>query len=197
SFLYTRGMNYPYRLSTLKLASDFDLPGLVPWNGPADAPADIVIRLGLTPARLEAPDHVAPVFQTQGRDRHLLLLPGTGRILVQAGREVTVEPEPGADPSVLRAILTGPIQAVLWHQRGHLPLCGNAVLVEGRAIALVGPAAAGKSTLAARLTMRGHTPIADGLCVIDISEPQVSVLPGTPHLQLWRDALDHLGIATN
>ena len=68
-----------------------------------------MIRLGQTPARLEAADHVAPLFQTQGRNRYLLLLPGIGRILVQAGREVTVEPEPGADPSVLRAILTGPI----------------------------------------------------------------------------------------
>src|SRR5205085_3468244 len=74
----------------------------------------------------------------------------------------------------------------------------NAVRVEGRAIALVGPAAAGKSALAARLSMQGHMPIADGLCAIDISEEgPVTVLPGTPHLQLWRDALDHLGIATN
>ena len=52
-------MSYPYRLSGLKLASDLDLPGLMPWNGRADTPADIVIRLGQTPTRLEAADHVA------------------------------------------------------------------------------------------------------------------------------------------
>jgi hypothetical protein len=191
-------MSYAYRLSGLKLASDFDLPGLMPWNGPADAPADIVIRLGRTPARLEAADHVAPVFQTQGGNRYLLLLPGTGRMLVREGCEVTVEPEPGADQTAIRGILTGPIQAVLWHQRGRWPLCGNAVLVDGRAVALVGPSASGKSTLAARLSMRGHRPIADGVCVIDASDERpVAALPGMPHLQLWRDALDHLGIATN
>jgi hypothetical protein len=191
-------MSYAYRLSKLKLASDFDLPGLTPWNGPADAPADIVIRLGQTPARLEAADHVAPVFQIQGGNRYLLLLPGTGRMLVRDGCDVTVEPEPGADLTAICAILAGPIQAVLWHQRGRLPLCGNAVVVDGKAIALVGPAASGKSTLAARLSMKGHLPMADGLCVIDAAaERPVAVLPGMPHLQLWRDALDHLGIATN
>jgi hypothetical protein len=191
-------MSYAYRLSGLKLASDFDLPGLMPWNGRVDASSDIVIRLGRTPVRLEAADHVAPVFQTQGGNRYLLLLPGTARMLVQEGCEVTVEPEPDADPTAIRAILAGPIQAVLWHQRGFLPLCGNAVVVDGGAVALVGPSAAGKSTLAARLSIKGHTPIADGLCVIDASEEgPVSVLPGIPHLQLWRDTLDHLGIATN
>jgi hypothetical protein len=190
-------MSYAYCLSTLKLASDFDLPGLVPWHGPADARSDIVIRLGRTPARLEPADHIAPVFQTQGRNRYLLLLPGAGRMLVREGCEVTVEPEPGADPTVIRAILAGPIQAVLWHQRGRLPLCGNAVVVDGRAIALVGPSASGKSTLTARLSMKGHRPMADGLCVIDASdEHPLTVLPGMPHLQLWRDALDHLGIGT-
>jgi hypothetical protein len=191
-------MSYAYRLSGLKLASDFDLPGLMPWNGPAGASSDIVIRLGRTPARLEVADHVAPVFQTQGSNRYLLLLPGTGRMLVREGCEVIVEPEPGADLTAIRAILAGSVQAVLWHQRGFLPLCGNAVVIDGRAVALVGPSAAGKSTLAARLSIKGHTPMADGLCVIDASEERpVKVLPGIPYLQLWRDALDHLGIATN
>jgi hypothetical protein len=41
-------MSYAYRLSALKLASDFDLPGLIPWDGRVDVPADIVIRLGQT-----------------------------------------------------------------------------------------------------------------------------------------------------
>ncbi len=190
-------MSYAYRLAALKLASDFDLPGLLPWNGLADARADIVIRLGQTPARLEAADHVAPVFQTQG-NRYLLLLPGTGRMLVREGCEVTVEPEPGADPTAIRAILTGPIQAVLWHQRGLLPLCGNAIVIDGQAIALVGPSASGKSTLAASLSMKGYMPMADGLCVIDTSDDRpAAILPGMPHLQLWRDALDRLGVAAD
>src|SRR5436305_1176650 len=102
-------MSYAYFLSTLKLASDFDLPGLMPWNGPADMPAGIVIRLGCAPARLAAADHVAPIFETRGHSQYLLRLSGTGRMLVRNGCEVTVEPEPGADPTVTRAILTGPI----------------------------------------------------------------------------------------
>src|SRR2546426_3788363 len=151
-----RRMSHAHRLSALRLDSDFDLPALMPWDGPADAPADVIIRLGKVPPRLDAPDHVAAVFQTKGRSEYLLALPGTGRILVGDGSRVTVEPESGADPTDTRAILTGPIQAVLWHQRGLLPLHASGIVVSGRAAALAGPPAAGKSTLAAALSAEGH-----------------------------------------
>jgi hypothetical protein len=189
-------MSHAYHLSTLKIDSDLDLPELRPWDGPAAAPADAVFRLGTVPTRLEAPDHVAPIFQTRGRSEYLLALPGTGRILVRDGAQVTIEPEPGADPRATRAVLAGPIQAVLWHQRGLLPLHANAIAVNGRAVALAGPAASGKSTLAAVLAAMGHRVMADDVCVVDVGAgAECSVLPGSSHLRLWRDALDHLGIA--
>jgi hypothetical protein len=188
-------MNHAYRLSALRLDSDLDLPELTAWDGPADAPADVAFRLGKVPPRLEAPDHVAPVFQTKGREEYLLALPGTGRIQVQNGCKVTVEPAPGADPIDTRAILAGPIQAVLWHQRGLLPLHASAVAVHGRTLALAGPSAAGKSTLAAVLSARGYQVAADDVCVVDVRDgDDAVVLPAFPHLRLWRDALDYLGI---
>src|SRR5205085_1412829 len=128
------GMSHAYRLSALKLESDLDLPELMPWDGPDDISADLTFRLGKVPLRLEAPDHVAPVFQTKGHGRYLLALPGTGRILVQDGRRVTIDPDPEADPTDICAFLTSTIQAVLWHQRGLLPLHACAVAVDGRAV---------------------------------------------------------------
>jgi hypothetical protein len=170
----------------------------MPWNGRAEAPADMVFRLGKVPAHLEAADHIAPIFETQGHDHYVLRLPGTGRMLVRHGCEVTVEPEPDADLTAICAIFTGPIQSVLWHQRGLLPLHATAVVVDGRAIALGGPSGSGKSTLAARLSAKGYMPMADGVCAIDMADGKpISVLPGIPHLQLWRDALDRLGIAVD
>ena len=188
-------MTQAYWLAGLRLESDFPLPALAPWDGPEDAAADIAIRRGEVGPRLDRPDHVAPIFQTRGRSEYLLNLPGTGRILVRNGNEVTVDPDPDADARTTGAILTGTVQAVLWHQRGLLPLHASAVVVGGRAVALCGPAASGKSTLTAMLSSQGFAVIADDLCLVDTEKGgTVWVLPGHARLRLWRDALDRLGV---
>jgi hypothetical protein len=182
-------MTRAYHFNGLKLESDFHLPALSPWHGPHHAPTDIVVRRATVPAQLDCPDHIAPVFQTKGAREYLLALPGTGRILVRNGDEVLVDAEPGADPST---ILGGTLQAILWHQRGLLPLHGSVVVVGAQAIALCGHSAAGKSTLAAVLAGRGHAVAADDVCVVD---PQHAlVLAGSGRLRLWRDALERLGL---
>jgi hypothetical protein len=192
-----RGANYAYRLCGLKLVSYIDLPALPKWDGPADAPADAVCRLGEVPLRLDRPDHIAPIFQTSGAGEYLLVLPGTGRVLVRNGNEIIVQPDAGASAN-LSAILTGPILAVLWHQRGLLPLHASVVVINGRTVALCGPAAAGKSTLAAILAAQGHLVVADDIGVVDVRNNQeVLVPPGCARLQLWRDALAELDVATD
>lgn len=189
--------SYAYRLASLKVEADLDLPDLSPWDGPSAAVPDIVIRLDEVPTQLQDADCIEAIFQTRGRDEYLLTLPGTGRVLVRRGREIAIEPERDADPINMRALLIGPIQAVLWHQRGLLPLQASTVVIGGRAVALAGPPAAGKSAFAAVLAQAGHEILADDLCVIeaDGSSGSAIVLPGVTQLRLWRDTLDQLGIA--
>lgn len=189
-------MNRAYHLGALKLDSDLELLGLIPWDGPQNTRADVTVRLGMVAPQLERPDTVAPIFQTKGRGEYLLALPGTGRILVQDGRQVTVNPDPAADPIDICAVLSTTVQAVLWHQRGLLPLHACAVSVNGRVLALAGPSACGKSVLAALLSGMGHQVMADDICVVDVQAGAgVRMPPITPHLRLWRDALNRLGIA--
>jgi hypothetical protein len=192
-------MTYAYRLAALRIESDLDLPELPPLNEPGASAPDIVIRRGKLPAQLPGADHVDAIFQTRGRDEYLLNLQGTGRILVRQGREIVIELEDGADPINTRALLTGPVQAVLWHQRGLLPLRASAAVIGGRAVALAGPAATGKSTLAAVLAQPGHQILADGICVVATEDTSGSpiVLPGVSLLGLWRDTLEQFGIAAN
>jgi hypothetical protein len=192
------GTTRSYRLCGLKLDSDFDLPALPEWDDPAEAPADVSCRRGVVPSCLKQPDYIAPIFQTSGAGEYLLVLPGTGRILLRAGNDITVEPEFGPAPSNLSTILAGPIQAVLWHQRGLLPLHASVVVIEGRAVALCGDGAAGKSTLAAVLAAQGYHVIADDIGVVDTrGSEEVLAPPGGARLQLWRDALVELGVATD
>ena len=186
-----------YRLCGLKLNSDFDLPALPEWDGPPDATADVNCQLGEVPTRLDRPDHIAPLFQTSGAGEYLLVLPGTGRVLVRNGNTITVQPDAGAGEN-LSAILTGPILAVLWHQRGLLPLHASVIVIDGRAVALCGPAAVGKSTLAAVLAAQGYQVIADDIGVVDVRSNREALVPaGCARLQLWRDALAELDVATD
>ena len=187
-----------YDLNGLKLESDFPLPAFAAWDGSRDVFADVAIRRGKVPSQLDRPDHVAPLFQTNGAGEYLLVLPGAGRFLVRGGSEIAVEPETDTPATNLSAILTGPVQAALWHQRGLLPLHASVVVIKGRAIALCGCGAAGKSTLAAILAAQGHDVIADDICVVDArSNGEVLVPPGCATLQLWPDALAELGVATD
>jgi hypothetical protein len=75
-----------------------------------------------------------------------------------------------------------------------MPLHASVFGLNGSAVALAGPSGAGKSTLAALLAARGHEVLTDDICVVDAVN-EASVLPSTPRLRLWRDALDYLGIA--
>jgi hypothetical protein len=187
-------MTHTYRLSAHKLLSDIELPELMPWDGGCESPAELLFRLGNVPARLEKPDHEAGGFATQGRDRYLLA--EDDRILIENGSEVTIEPAPGTDLTEARALVMGPVQAVLWHQRGLLPLHASVVGGGGRAVALAGPSGIGKSTLAAALSRKGFSVLADDICIVDTANG-AEILPSTPRLRLWRDALDHFGISVN
>jgi hypothetical protein len=51
----------------------------------------------------------------------------------------------------------------------------------------------GKSTLAAAFSTRGQTVLSDDICIVNTGDG-ATVLPSTPRLRLWRQALDHFGI---
>ncbi len=187
-------MSHAYRLATLRLVSDVELPELSPWTGGGDGPTDVVFRLGKLPPSLDAPDRVFAGFQTKGRRQYLTTYRDDARVLVEDGRTVTIELAPGADAAEASSTLMAPVQAVLWHQRGLLPLHASVIGVNGVAVALSGPSGVGKSTLAAALAAGGHEVLADDICIVDAANG-ADVLPGAARLRLWRDAVDHLNIA--
>lgn len=133
-------MTYSYRLASCKLWSDFDLPELMPWEGDAEGADVLHFILGQVTSATDQPRYV---------------IPGPPKVVIDNGMRVTIEPS-SDNPVDIRALLMGPVQAILWHQRGLLPLHASAVSVNGKAIALAGPSGAGKSTLAAALAASGH-----------------------------------------
>jgi|SRR5665213_142963 len=170
-------MSHTYRLGSSKLLSDIELPELAPWAD--DFPETDIIQFKLGRA------------ETTGSSQSYIIQ-APRRVLIEGGVRVTVELANDDDMADVRALLMGPVQAILWHQRGLLPLHASAVSANGSAIAIAGPSGTGKSTLAAQLSTLGCPALADDICIVDSSN--ASVLTGQRRLRLWRSALDQLGI---
>lgn len=188
---------FTYVAYGLGVRSAVELPELHPGSGPPDmspdVPADVDVGLGSVPdaPRDEAknggalrvtPEHACLYFRE------------TAAIRVRAGREITVDAEPGADPAALRACVLGPALGLLLHQRGLLVLHASAVVLRGGVVAFLGRSGHGKSTTAATLHARGCGLIADDVVAVDLTAPGAPIVrPGYPQLKLWPDAVAALG----
>lgn len=121
-----------------------------------------------------------------------LTLPGIGTFEAHAGREIVVS---GACSRFEPFLLGGPL-AMLLTQRGRICLKGSSVLVNGKAIGLLGVGATGKSAIAAALGLSGCRVLTDNLCTLEFKEGRPVVSPGTGFQRLWWDTLGLLNLSS-
>lgn len=135
-------------------------------------------------------------FMAQARPGHFLFqVAGVARYLIRDGREIHIDPAPGADPDSLRAFLLSTALAALLLQRGFLVLAGGAATRDDRTVALIGAAGAGRSTLLAALQRQGWSLLSDEICAVKAdAEGRLAAWPVYPGLALWRDCLDRHGL---
>lgn len=178
-----------YRCYGLTVDSEIPLPDLGPGSAAA-GPVDVTVRHGSVGA---PPARAARLPLGLWRDGRTvgLQVPEVAAYRVHDGRQIVVDPAPGADSRTVRLFLLGTVMGVLMMQRGHLVLHGNAFRVGDAAAVVVGRSGAGKSTLAAELQRRGHDVLSDDVVPVDAAG---KALPGHPRIKLWQDAVDRLGI---
>jgi len=165
----------------------------LPPGAPEAGERPVHIRLGKAPAALRAPLATAKTFQASDTE-FLLRLPGVATYFVRDGVDILVDRETGAADLDVRSYLMGSLFAVLCHQRGLLPLHASAIAGPQGAVAFLGGSGAGKSSIAAFLSRRGHRVLADDICLVDPAAPRDQrVLPMAPWLKLWDTTLDALG----
>jgi hypothetical protein len=116
-----------------------------------------------------------------------------GRVLLKDGNEVIVQRDAEASMDDLGPFLTGPVLAVLLHQRKYFVLHASSVEIDGGAAVFVGPKGFGKSTLAAHMEMRGHRLISDDIVPLRSRSGEVCAEPGFPRVKLFDDAIEALG----
>jgi hypothetical protein len=128
-------------------------------------------------------------------DSVLVRVPNVARFLVRAGSPVRLERERGLSDKEIECFLHGPVAAARAVLDGQLPLRGAAVSVREAAVLILGHAAAGKSTLAAALAMRGHALLADSLAIISgDGDVGPAVSPAQSRVILWPDMVRELGL---
>lgn len=166
-------------------------------SAPADAPVDAVFRLGEVPAELGGSKFNGARFQA-GPGRLLAWIDGVARYLAVDGREILVQPEPGAIEGDLRALLLCSPMGGLLHQRGLLPLHASVIATPRGAVVFLGNSGRGKSTLAAHFARRGFRVLADDIAVIRFDGTgKPFAEPGLPQFKLWPNSVSELGEAAD
>jgi hypothetical protein len=187
-------MHTIYSFGPFRFESDLEIAELRDF--PAEAGRPVRIRQGVTPSELAdavSPDRFVQLTPTE----YLLSIPDVARYHVRNGDEVTIEAAAGAPAANITTYLLGSVFGALCHQNGLLPLHASAVASGNSIAAFLGDSGAGKSTLAAWLQRRGHTIVADDICLIDPSAGIPQVIPVAGWLKLWNQSLEHLGEAPN
>ena len=75
-------------------------------------------------------------------------------------------------------------------KQGYEPLHGTAVIVDGKAVALLGTSGQGKSTLAAAFLHAGYGVLTDDLLMIRRMDGVFHAFPGPPRVKLFPDVAD-------
>jgi hypothetical protein len=185
---------HSYRISGLAVASQLELPGAIDAPADDDGP-DITVRLQSVPETLAGGVAGGPTWEIEG-ERVLLRAPRVARFLIEGGRHIGVELEPGATARDASIFVLGVSFGILLHQRGAMVLHGAAVARDGRALAICGASGAGKSTLATALCREGFEFVADDICAVSLDDARRPVVwPDGRQLKLWREAIERLDVA--
>ena len=138
----------------------------------------------------EAGDPVLQVWRSRGGDYFRLRYADDTQFVVAAnGREVNVITPTPSTLEDAATYLLGPVLGFVMRLRGITCLHASVVAVGGQAIAIAGPAGAGKSTAAAAFASMGHAVLADDIAALTTRNGSLCVQPAYPQLRLWPDSV--------
>jgi hypothetical protein len=206
--------DHRYQAYRLQLASDRPLPALVP--GAADCAPDLTLhwreahaalptdglawqpqsssllaqRKLIQMQRAAAPDgeHVWLRLGMSGERQDAAM----DLVLSPCAREAWIRCLPEMTRADAESALINVGLGCALRLRGVLCLHGSTVVVNHRAIVILGPKHSGKSTLAAALIQQGARLLADDLAALTPQGTVTLVEPGFPSLRLWPPSLEAL-----
>lgn len=193
-----------YSAFGLSLAADWPIQGLIPHHSAALGP-DIRVSLHRGPAFSDrgavediyyVSDDAEPggpalrVWRSaDGSCFRLLYADNTQFLVTGTGNDVRVISPDESTLEDTATYLLGPVLGFAMRLRGVTCLHASVVAVGGHAIAIAGPAGAGKSTAAAGFSAMGHAVLSDDIAALADHDGTVFVQPAFPQLRLWPDSV--------
>jgi hypothetical protein len=195
-----------HRLYGLLLEANQAIPG-VPVLPNADGIVDVQIRLRSKTSPLSTSSlpseafYVSRITDQNGNPvlragfladtKHLAMIysDGTHFTLECRGNAVLADWPDSLTLEDVTPYLVGPVLGVVLRLRGMVPLHASAVSIGDRAIALAGPAGAGKSTTAAAFARRGYRVISDDVVALRQEGSRFGIPPGYPRVNLWAESV--------
>jgi hypothetical protein len=193
-----------YSAFGLSLRTNRPIPGLIPQS--AVSPVDTQVWLDAAPPSpfigassddiwyvRGGDDAQAPALRAwrlaDGAYFKLLYGDGTEFLVDREGRQVWANWPDASTLEDTATYLLGPILGFVLRLRGVACLHASAVAIGDRAIALLGPPSAGKSTLAAVFSGMGHPVLADDIVALAERDEILWVQPAYPQLRLWPESV--------
>ncbi|AJD92692.1 hypothetical protein JMA_33750 [Jeotgalibacillus malaysiensis] len=113
-----------------------------------------------------------------------------GWFKITGGNYIQYQPTKSAELKQIKLYLLGTCVGAILLQRKVLPLHGSAVLINGKAYAIVGDSGAGKSTLARALMEKGYKLISDDVLAVSFKEGVPYLSSSYAQQKLWMESLD-------
>ena len=123
---------------------------------------------------------------------HVVQFPSLAEFSVTR-RAIVCSPRVGVPMRTVRHLLLDQLLPAILASRGRLVLHASAVDMDGRTVGFIGPAGAGKSTIAAALARLGGRTLTDDALVIDLRGRRALITPTYPGLRLWPESRALLG----
>jgi hypothetical protein len=201
--------DFSYSVFGLSVRSNLPIPGLSPADADPEGP-QVGVRLRVPPVDGDASaseatpfyvsSHLAPtgepalrIWQLRdGAVLHLRYFDGMQFWVDREGRNIWANWPDGLSIHDAATYLLGPVLGLLLRLRGATCLHASAVVIDGKAIAFVGAAGAGKSTTAAALARHGCPVLSDDIVALSERGGEFEVLPSYPYLCLWPEPVSSL-----
>lgn len=197
-------MPLSYSAFGLALCANHPLPGLIPCS--ALPPTDTRIWLDTMPAAFTGSAlHWDTWYVSDEHDGHMPLLrvwrlaggdcfrllysDGVEFVVARDGSDVWVAWPDSSSLEDAATYLLGPVLGLVLRLRGVTCLHASAVAIGDRAVVLLGPASAGKSTSAAAFARMGYPVLTDDVAALAERDGVFLVQPAYPQLRLWPDAV--------
>jgi hypothetical protein len=199
---------HAYTVFGLRVAASGVLPGLRAGSTVADPDLVVELQAAAPLPRGEGlerePIYRSPDVDDAGRPMAVVERLDAGRLFrfrYADGIEFVVDgggrhiwaawPEPWTVDDVATYLL-GSVMAFALRRRGITCLHASAVAIDERAVAFIGPAGAGKSTLAATLATRGYAVVSDDVVALGGAHGEPVAQPGPSRIRLWPESVQAL-----